>query len=73
MIAADQNIIDSFVQSKRMTELVDTMALTGAAMINSPSISKGKKKYEMYHGSGRLDLWNITAEGQASQDKNKGT
>jgi hypothetical protein len=73
MIAADKNMIKAFTQAKRMSELVDTMALTAAAMINSPNNAKGKKKYEMYHGNGRLDLWNVAAEGEVSQDKDKGT
>jgi hypothetical protein len=71
MIASDPNMIDAFMQAKRMGELVDAMALTGAAMTNSP-MQKGKKKYE-YHGNGRLDLWNITAEGREDQDKSSRT
>lgn len=57
-IARDQSVIDSFMASSRMGELVDALALSSAAMVNSP-LPKGKKKFDY---GGRLDIWNIKAE-----------
>jgi nuclear pore complex protein Nup107 len=63
LISRDQNVVDSFMASKRMSELVDALALSSAAMVNSPP-PKGKKKFDY---GGRLDIWNITAEGRDEQ------
>ncbi|KAH8697334.1 putative nuclear pore complex protein Nup107 [Talaromyces proteolyticus] len=65
LIAEDNNMLDCFIDSHRMTELADAMALASAAMINAP-MPKGRKKTE---GVGQLDIWNITTpkEGEEYQ------
>lgn len=63
MVAGDQNIIDSFMSSKRMEEFVSAMALTSSAMVNAPE-SDDKKDED----GGHLGIWNIgTDEPQPSQ------
>lgn len=54
LIAEDNFLIDCFVHGSRMRELADAMALTSAAMVNSPTPAKTRND-----GEGRLDLWDI--------------
>lgn len=55
LVSEDNFMLECFAKAKRMTELADVMALTSAAMVNSPLAKKKKTE-----GVGRLDLWNIT-------------
>jgi nuclear pore complex protein Nup107 len=55
LISEDNFMLECFAKAKRMTELADVMALTSAAMVNSPPTKMKKNE-----GFGRLDLWNIT-------------
>lgn len=56
-------MIDCFHQSRRMTELADALALTSAAMVNSPEPVKTKKKPD---GLPRVDIWNIELASKAN-------
>ncbi|KAL1961949.1 hypothetical protein VTN77DRAFT_730 [Rasamsonia byssochlamydoides] len=66
LISRDQSVIDSFIASKRMGELVDALALSSAAMVNTPP-TKGKKKFDY---GGRLDIWNIKVEDRDEKSNN---
>jgi nuclear pore complex protein Nup107 len=65
LISEDNFMLECFAKAKRMAELADVMALTSAAMVNSP-LPKVRKKNE---GVGRLDLWNITLR-KENEDSN---
>lgn len=59
VIAGNPSLTSSFVSAGRMCELVDALALSSTALVNTPT-PKNKKK--LAHGA-RFDIWKIKLEG----------
>lgn len=60
LVAEDEFLLECFVTSGRVTEFADAMALTSAAMVNSPHSAK---KLNQRDGT-TLSIWDIEVTDQ---------